>query len=82
MDGWSEHEQEMEMDVCRDKRVRYTVISLLVLSDLSVVAEERGSISVQPATITQPQLLYLWLQVLHTVDQQHLNTDYNNVALL
>lgn len=41
MDGWSEKEQEIEMDVCRDKRLRYTVISLLVLSDLSAVVEHR-----------------------------------------
>ena len=39
MDGWCESEQEIEMDVCRDKRVRYLVINLLVLSHLSVVAE-------------------------------------------
>lgn len=43
--------QEIEMDVWRDKRLRYTVTDLFVPSDLPVVAKQRGSNTVQPATV-------------------------------
>ena len=63
MDGKSENKQEMEKDVCRDKRLRCAVKGLFVLSDQSVVAEQRGSNSVQPATATQRQLSHLCLHM-------------------